>query len=116
MMYKVGLTMKSMYKGFLGDYTDENVHVSSTLISRTIMSALTVMAGMFPPPKPILDHLDWQPVPVWQDSTEFDKVYVSMIQFHVSGTIVDTKHIYQGIKEKGLSCLLCAIVTCLLTG
>lgn len=77
-MYKVGQNMRSIYKEFLGDFVDENVHVSSTPTSRTIMSALVSMAGMFPPCKPLLDQLDWQPVPVWQDSAEFDKSYVSM--------------------------------------
>lgn len=76
-MYNVGKKLRERYGKFLGDFSDEKVHISSTNVSRTIMTALTMMAGLFPPSKPILEDLKWQPVPVWQDSRDFDKAYVS---------------------------------------
>ncbi|XP_046671306.1 lysosomal acid phosphatase-like [Homalodisca vitripennis] len=77
-MFKVGQNLKKRYGDFVGGYTQEKVHVSATNIStRTTVSSLCVMAGQFPPYKPIFKDLpNWQPIPVWQNTSDFDKAYL----------------------------------------
>ncbi|XP_046671530.1 lysosomal acid phosphatase-like [Homalodisca vitripennis] len=77
-MYRVGKNYKARYGDFVGGYTQEKVHVSTTsFTTRTTVTALCVMAGQFPPSKPIFKDLpNWQPIPVWQNSSDFDKSYL----------------------------------------
>ncbi|XP_046679861.1 prostatic acid phosphatase-like isoform X1 [Homalodisca vitripennis] len=77
-MYNVGKDLRARYGDFVGDYSQEKVHVTASNVStRTVVSSISVMAGMFPPAAPILNNLPtWQPIPVWENSTIFDKVYV----------------------------------------
>ncbi|XP_054271539.1 lysosomal acid phosphatase-like [Macrosteles quadrilineatus] len=74
-MYEVGKELSKIYGSLVQDYSEDKVRASSTEKTRTIMSALSVMAGLFPPKKPILKDLKWQPIPIWTDTREFDKVY-----------------------------------------
>ncbi|XP_046671533.1 lysosomal acid phosphatase-like [Homalodisca vitripennis] len=78
LMYRVGQNLNTRYGDFVGGYTQEKVHVSATNIStRTTVSSLCVMAGQFPPYKPIFKDLpNWQPIPVWQNTSDFDKAYL----------------------------------------
>ncbi|KAG8298054.1 hypothetical protein J6590_023306 [Homalodisca vitripennis] len=81
-LFRIGQNLKKRYGDFVGGYTQEKVHVSATNIStRTTVSSLCVMAGQFPPYKPIFKDLpNWQPIPVWQNTSDFDKAYVSCYQ------------------------------------
>ncbi|XP_044258789.1 venom acid phosphatase Acph-1-like isoform X1 [Tribolium madens] len=65
--YKLGRYLKSLYGDFLGDvYTEDEVWVRSTDVSRTKMSAQLVLAGLFPPNEiqQWNQDLEWQPIPV----------------------------------------------------
>lgn len=75
-MYQVGKMLSDIYGSFVGGFSVEKVFVSSTDWNRTVMSALSAMAGLFPPEKPIFKELpQWQPIPIWQNYKEFDKAY-----------------------------------------
>jgi len=81
MHYHLGQWLRKRYSHLLGpDYSETEVLVRSTDVDRTLMSAQSNLAGMFPPTKAMrwLDNFPWQPVPVHtvpqnQDSVLGDK-------------------------------------------
>ncbi|XP_046671534.1 lysosomal acid phosphatase-like [Homalodisca vitripennis] len=72
----------------VGGYTQEKVHVSATnFTTRTTVTALCVMAGLFSPSKQIFKDLpNWQPIPVWQNTSDFDKAYLFIDPYLASQT------------------------------
>ncbi|XP_069068014.1 testicular acid phosphatase homolog isoform X2 [Pleurodeles waltl] len=65
--YELGQYLKKRYQGFLSaTYNRDEIYVCSTDLDRTLMSAETNLAGMYPPTgKQIWNpNLLWQPIPV----------------------------------------------------
>jgi len=75
--YELGQYLRTRYEGFLQvDYNPDYVYVRSTDVDRTLMSALTDLAGLYPPTSDQLwdENLDWQPIPVHTVPTTADLV------------------------------------------
>ena len=67
MGYELGQWIRNNYGGFISeDYNPAEVFVRSTDVDRTIMTAQTLLAGLYPPTKDSAwrEDLAWQPVPV----------------------------------------------------
>ncbi|XP_005895702.2 prostatic acid phosphatase [Bos mutus] len=65
--YELGQYIRKRYENFLNEsYKREQVHVRSTDIDRTLMSAMTNLAALFPPEGISIwnPSLLWQPIPV----------------------------------------------------
>ncbi|XP_066485259.1 prostatic acid phosphatase-like [Tiliqua scincoides] len=65
--YELGQYIRERYAGFLSpEYKREEVLIESTELDRTIMSALSNLAGLFPPSGDQIWNPDihWQPIPV----------------------------------------------------
>uniref|UniRef100_A0A4W2DEX5 acid phosphatase n=1 Tax=Bos indicus x Bos taurus TaxID=30522 RepID=A0A4W2DEX5_BOBOX len=65
--YELGQYIRKRYENFLNEsYKREQVHVQSTDIDRTLMSAMTNLAALFPPEGISIwnPSLPWQPIPV----------------------------------------------------
>ncbi|XP_041053519.1 prostatic acid phosphatase-like isoform X1 [Carcharodon carcharias] len=75
--YKLGQYLQRRYKDFLNSsYHREEIYVRSTDVDRTLMSALSDLAGLYPPHghqifKP---DLNWQPIPVHTVPAEDEKL------------------------------------------
>lgn len=66
--FQLGKILRENYGRMLGeDYTEDKLHVRSTDTTRTQMSALLVLAGLWPPSENQSWHpsLKWQPIPVF---------------------------------------------------
>ncbi|XP_022909416.1 venom acid phosphatase Acph-1-like [Onthophagus taurus] len=73
--YKLGKLLRKRYNHFLGEiYTPDIVEMTSTDYDRTKMSALLVLAGLFPPTSSQKwdDHLSWMPIPYHFDKNDYD--------------------------------------------
>eukprot|EP00096_Caligus_rogercresseyi_P013635 TRINITY_DN6265_c0_g1_i1.p1 TRINITY_DN6265_c0_g1~~TRINITY_DN6265_c0_g1_i1.p1 ORF type:complete len:423 (-),score=74.06 TRINITY_DN6265_c0_g1_i1:202-1470(-) len=67
MQYELGKYLRSRYAGFLSEaYKKDDILVRSTDVDRTLMSALSNLAGLYPPKESQVwnPNLLWQPVPV----------------------------------------------------
>uniref|UniRef100_A0A1B6L9I3 Acid phosphatase n=1 Tax=Graphocephala atropunctata TaxID=36148 RepID=A0A1B6L9I3_9HEMI len=67
-MYRVGQKLRHLYHGYIGAlYENIKVMVQSTLVDRTMASAATLLAGLYPPQAHQLWNPDilWQPVPIY---------------------------------------------------
>nr|CAI5833170.1 unnamed protein product [Callosobruchus analis] len=67
--------LRQRYKTFLSDqYKYQEIHVMSSDVDRTIMSAQLVLAGLYPPTKEDvwLEGFPWQPIPVHSIQTALD--------------------------------------------
>lgn len=65
--YELGQWLKERYSGFLSEeYDEEEIYVRSTDVDRTLMSAQSNLAGLYPPAtnQRWKKDLDWQPIPV----------------------------------------------------
>ncbi|KAF6205921.1 hypothetical protein GE061_020097 [Apolygus lucorum] len=66
-LFALGEIMKSKYGEFLGEvYLPEEIQMKSSYAPRAQMSAMTFLAGLFPPKGFQIwnDNLHWQPIPV----------------------------------------------------
>lgn len=76
--YELGQYLRRRYKALLPKnvYPNKMVYVQSTDNARTLMSAASLLAGMFPPSKYELwnENIAWQPVPI--HTIPFDMDYV----------------------------------------
>lgn len=73
--YQLGKLLRNRYDTFLGEiYTTDMVEATSTDFDRTKMSALLVLAGLFPPASSQIwdDHLSWIPIPYNFEKNEYD--------------------------------------------
>lgn len=77
-MYTLGQSLRGRYYRLLpsdGVYSAEKIHVISSAVERTQMSAQSLLAGFMPPPSdrnPLL--ISWQPIPVHIIPLEVDNV------------------------------------------
>ncbi|XP_014252151.1 prostatic acid phosphatase-like [Cimex lectularius] len=74
-LYDVGRFLRQKYGSFLSDqYVVDQVSVLSSSVPRAQMSALTLLAGLFPPVRDQVwkTDLDWQPIPVNQIPRQLD--------------------------------------------
>lgn len=65
--YKLGQYLRQRYGALLGEkYSPQKIYVQSSDFDRTLMSAQSCLAGLFPPsPDEMWDSdLNWQPIPV----------------------------------------------------
>ncbi|XP_074659287.1 prostatic acid phosphatase-like [Tubulanus polymorphus] len=65
--YNLGQYLRQRYQGFLSDlYVAKEIRVRSTDVDRTLMSALSDLAGLYPPTGYEVwnKKLPWQPIPV----------------------------------------------------
>ncbi|XP_073992422.1 prostatic acid phosphatase-like isoform X1 [Rhodnius prolixus] len=75
--YVLGTWLRSRYANLLpeGKYNNRAIYVLSTNTDRTLMSAESNLAGMFPPaPAEKWGALNWQPIPVHSFSEDDDKL------------------------------------------
>ncbi|CAH1275627.1 unnamed protein product [Diabrotica balteata] len=78
-LYALGKWFRNQYKDFLSDaYKPSEILVRSTDTDRSIMSASTVLAGMYPPHGDQIwnNNLLWQPIPVYSENKEKDDILV----------------------------------------
>lgn len=76
--YKLGQWLRNRYRHLIpnGRYSKNLIYVQSTDRDRTLMSALSNLAGMFPPDnsQEWSDSIPWQPIPVHTVPEVLDKV------------------------------------------
>lgn len=75
--YKLGKWLRARYNHLLGDvYTEDIMEVRATGVTRTRISALLVLAGLWPPKGDQVwnDELPWLPIPVDYKPMEDDDV------------------------------------------
>lgn len=67
MQFRLGQFLRKRYENFLSDTYDENdIYVRSSDVDRTLMSAMSNLAGLYPPKGDQVwnPSLPWQPIPV----------------------------------------------------
>lgn len=83
--FKLGKVLRRRYDSFLGDiYYPDNILARTTDFDRTKMTALLVLAGLYPPAptQQWNDDLDWMPIPYHFERGEHDYVSrASLVQF-----------------------------------
>lgn len=75
--YKIGTFLRNYYSDYLNEvYRPEDIYVRTTDYDRTKMSALTCLAGLYPPQKDQIwnKELLWQPIPYHTMPFEEDDV------------------------------------------
>ncbi|XP_058585880.1 prostatic acid phosphatase isoform X1 [Neofelis nebulosa] len=75
--YELGQYIRQRYRKFLNEsYKREQVYIQSTDVDRTLMSAMTNLAGLFPPEGISIwnPSLPWQPIPVHTISLSEDRL------------------------------------------
>ena len=66
MQYNLGKFLRNRYKDFLSEKYDENdIYVRASDVDRTMMSAMSNLAGLYPPQGDQIWNPDihWQPIP-----------------------------------------------------
>lgn len=82
-MYNLGKWLKNRYKGLIDGYSPSKVFVKSSWVDRTVMSAQSVLAGLFTPEKPDEiwnKEVNWQPVPVYTLAKDQDTVITFVME------------------------------------
>ena len=67
MQFNLGTFLRSRYNHLIGDKYDENdIYVRASDVDRTMMSAMSNLAGLYPPKGDQIWNLNllWQPIPV----------------------------------------------------
>ncbi|XP_045859515.1 prostatic acid phosphatase isoform X2 [Meles meles] len=80
--YELGQYIRKRYRKFLNEsYKPEQVYIQSTDIDRTLMSAMTTLAGLFPPEGVSIwnPSLPWQPIPVHTLSLSEDRDFIETL-------------------------------------
>ncbi|XP_055485789.1 prostatic acid phosphatase isoform X1 [Psammomys obesus] len=75
--YELGSYIRRRYRGFLNEsYKCDQVYIRSTDVDRTLMSAMTNLAALFPPEGISVwnPSLPWQPIPVHTVSLSEDRL------------------------------------------
>lgn len=77
MQFNLGKYLRKRYENFLSDQYDENdIYVRSSDVDRTLMSAMSNLAGLYPPKDNQIWNADlmWQPIPVHTVPLEDDNI------------------------------------------
>ncbi|XP_032265100.1 prostatic acid phosphatase isoform X2 [Phoca vitulina] len=80
--YELGQYIRKRYRKFLNEsYKREQVYIQSTDVDRTLMSAMTNLAGLFPPEGISVwnPSLPWQPIPVHTLSLSEDRDFIETL-------------------------------------
>ncbi|KAJ8969813.1 hypothetical protein NQ314_001571 [Rhamnusium bicolor] len=75
--YELGKWFRNRYTGFLSEeYSPNDIRVVSTDVDRTLMSAASNLAGLYPPPDSQIwnDDLLWEPIPIHTTASENDEI------------------------------------------
>ncbi|KAJ1528663.1 hypothetical protein ONE63_007057 [Megalurothrips usitatus] len=75
--YELGMWLRQRYISLLkSDYTKSDVYIQSTDVDRTLMSAESNLAGLFPPrgTRMFEPNLKWQPIPIHTVPEHLDHV------------------------------------------
>lgn len=86
--FQQGRFLRDRYREFLAEpFSTERVHVQSTDVDRTIMSAQLTLAGLFPPVGSEIwnRELSWQPVPVHYQPLSQDSVSTPLTLIEAGG-------------------------------
>lgn len=78
-MYNLGKTLRKRYQGFISEYySPEELSVISSYAPRCQMSAMTLLAGLYPPVGKQVWNKDllWQPIPVNPIPRNIDNVSI----------------------------------------
>ena len=78
--YQFGKWLRNRYDSLVGKkYSKDEIYIRSTDVDRTLMSALSNLAGFFPPQSTDVwsDELAWQPIPVHTEPEKKDGVLAS---------------------------------------
>ncbi|KAJ8975478.1 hypothetical protein NQ317_019806 [Molorchus minor] len=76
-LYDLGKWLKERYKNFLHqNYSPKDVYIRSTNADRCLMSAASVLAGLYPPKSSQIwnPNLQWQPIPIHTVPLKYDEV------------------------------------------
>lgn len=95
--YLLGKLLRERYGNFLGDiYTSDIMEMISTDFDRTKMSALLVLAGLFPPSSSQKwnDELNWLPIPY-----DFDKAMQDYVRICFYTHFRETAYNFQFIRR-----------------
>ena len=79
--FKYGQYLRDRYSSFLDPiYNRNKVFVRSTNVDRTLMSANSLLAGLFPPKdyQKFNSNLDWQPIPIHTYDFDTDPIFFPM--------------------------------------
>ncbi|XP_037947770.1 prostatic acid phosphatase-like [Teleopsis dalmanni] len=75
--YHLGQWLRKRYNSILNiTYTKDEIYIRATDVDRTMMSALSNLAGLYPPTDSQIWNKDisWQPIPVHTTPEQFDEV------------------------------------------
>lgn len=81
-LYEVGKMLRSHYNSFLPKtYSNEDFEMRSSYADRCQMSALTLLAGLYPPTSAQVwnKELLWQPIPINSVPRDQDNVSINYI-------------------------------------
>lgn len=75
--YKLGQWLRNRYKDFLSeDYSEKDIYVRATDVDRTLMSAESNLAGLYPPKAKQIwnQNIPWQPIPIHTTAEKNDNL------------------------------------------
>lgn len=76
--YAYGKYLRNRYDSLLDQYYDRNrVFVRSTNVDRTLMSANSMLTGLYPPKdyQKFDQNLNWQPIPIHTNDFDTDPIF-----------------------------------------
>ncbi|KAK0072482.1 hypothetical protein PV326_014426, partial [Microctonus aethiopoides] len=82
-LYNLGTWLRREYNSLIGrKFKSSEVQIKSSYADRCIMSAQTLLAGLFPPSEEdlFIDNILWRPVPVHSIPRDLDKLIT--VKFH----------------------------------
>lgn len=100
--YQLGQYTRQRYDGFFPEfYNNSFFYIESTDVDRTLMSAESNVAGIFPPigPEVWKEKLDWQPIPIHPGSEEIINSVPDCITYYTETSYVmaEAKFLPSGI-------------------